>query len=71
MKFPLLKIKEAQRLKLCRVCRGEAKPKKMEPYTGEALIIGDEEIWVDPFVLNYGQEYAHLSCLRRLGLTDR
>lgn len=49
MKFPVLQLKEAQRLRICRVCRGLGIPR---------IISGVS----DPFV-KFGQEHAHQSCL--------
>lgn len=44
-------VEEARKRRVCRVCGGPGGPRQVTP----ALI--------DSFVLNYGKEYAHASCI--------
>lgn len=55
----ILKVKEARRLKICRVCRRIADCRRPDGHEG-----------MTPFVYSYGQEYAHHSCLEELRLSE-
>lgn len=46
-----LSVKEAQLMKVCRICKEVDSPRTIDNKT-------------DPFVMNYGEEYAHKSCLQ-------
>lgn len=48
---PPLSLDEAHRLRVCRICRGKDEPRS------------DPSGYRDVFVMNYGKEYAHASCL--------
>ena len=47
-----LSVKEAQLMKVCRICKEVDFPRTIDNKT-------------DPLVINYGEEYAHESCLRK------
>lgn len=44
-------VEEAHKLKVCRVCGGTDRPIQVTP------------VLIDSFVLHYGKEYAHASCI--------
>ena len=46
-------VDEARRRGVCRVCELEAGPRRIDMN------------FVDPFVYDYGREYAHASCIGR------
>ena len=51
----MVSLREAIDKKICRVCLGPDKPRT---FNGK----------LDPFVYNYGSEYAHESCLKTMPL---
>lgn len=44
-------VEEAKKRRVCRICGGPDSPRQVTP------------VLIDSFVLNYGQEYAHASCI--------
>lgn len=44
-------VEEAKQRRVCRVCGGPDSPRQVTP------------VLIDSFVLNYGKEYAHASCI--------
>jgi len=49
--YPPLTVEEARELRVCRICRGKDSPRQVTP------------VMIDSFVLRYGEEYAHASCI--------
>lgn len=65
--MPLTLI-EAKRLELCRICRCPAGPiikGELADLSPNNLTRATEDGTIDPFVLSYGKEYAHASCLKK------
>lgn len=61
---PLLTREEAHEKRICRICRLTDGPRRLGSGPVENTVL-------DPFVYDFGREYAHASCLIDLGLRER
>jgi hypothetical protein len=71
--LPTLNISEARRLRICRVCRQAAAPRvpdHLREASGPAIVAAYERGEIDAFVYNFGEEYAHASCIRKIRHDD-
>lgn len=62
--YPLLTRDEAIEQHVCRICREVDAPRRLGDGPVKTTVL-------DPFVYDYGKEYAHASCLIDLGLRER